>query len=48
MQRIGLLSFVPAKGATPNSKGIYGFAKMRGNLFMNFGRKRLVQDHEIQ
>lgn len=31
MQRIGLISFVPAKGATPNSKGIYGFAKLRGN-----------------
>lgn len=31
MQRIGLISFVPAKGATPNEKGIYGFAKLRGN-----------------
>jgi hypothetical protein len=31
MQRIGLISFVPAKGATPNDKGIYGFAKLRGN-----------------
>jgi hypothetical protein len=31
LQRIGLLSFVPAKGATPNDKGIYGFAKLRGN-----------------
>ncbi len=31
MQKIGLISFTPAKGATPNSKGIYGFAKMRGN-----------------
>jgi hypothetical protein len=31
MQRIGLISFVPAKGATPNDKGIYGFAKIRGN-----------------
>lgn len=31
MQRIGLVSFVPAKGATPNEKGIYGFAKLRGN-----------------
>jgi hypothetical protein len=31
MQRIGLISFVPAKGATPNEKGIYGFAKIRGN-----------------
>jgi hypothetical protein len=31
MQKIGLISFTPAKGATPNEKGIYGFAKMRGN-----------------
>ena len=32
LQRIGLISFVPAKGATPNSQGIYGFAKLRGNF----------------
>lgn len=31
MQNIGLISFVPAKGATPNEKGIFGFAKLRGN-----------------
>ena len=31
LQKIGLFSFLPAKGATPNEKGIYGFAKMRGN-----------------
>lgn len=31
-QRIGLVSFVPAKGATPNEAGIYGFAKLRGNF----------------
>jgi hypothetical protein len=31
LQKIGLLSFVPAKGATPNAEGIYGFAKLRGN-----------------
>lgn len=31
-QRYGLVSFVPAKGATPNSQGIYGFAKLRGNF----------------
>ena len=31
MQRIGLISFVPAKGATPNKNGLYGFAKLRGN-----------------
>lgn len=31
-QQIGLVSFIPAKGATPNEKGIYGFAKLRGNF----------------
>lgn len=31
LQLYGLVSFVPAKGATPNEKGIYGFAKLRGN-----------------
>ena len=31
MQRVGLISFVPAKGSKPNEKGIYGFAKIRGN-----------------
>lgn len=32
MQKIGLISFIPAKGATPNEKGIFGFAKLRGNF----------------
>jgi hypothetical protein len=31
LQRIGLISFTPAKGATPDSQGVYGFAKLRGN-----------------
>jgi hypothetical protein len=31
MQNIGLVSFVPAKGATPNKNGVFGFAKLRGN-----------------
>ena len=31
LQRIGLISFVPAKGATPDANGFYGFAKLRGN-----------------
>ena len=31
-QKIGLISFVPAKGATPDKDGIYGFAKLRGNF----------------
>lgn len=30
LQNIALLSFVPAKGATPNKKGVFGFAKIRG------------------
>jgi hypothetical protein len=30
-QTYGLISFVPAKGATPNPNGIYGFVKLRGN-----------------
>ena len=32
LQTIGLLSFVPSKGAKPDEKGIYGFAKLRGNF----------------
>ena len=31
-QIVGLVSFVPAKGATPNERGVYGFAKLRGNF----------------
>ena len=31
MQIYGLVSFTPAKGATPNENGVYGFAKLRGN-----------------
>jgi len=30
-QLVGLVSFVPAKGATPNKSGVYGFCKIRGN-----------------
>jgi len=30
-QLIGLFSFIPAKGASPNENGVYGFAKLRGN-----------------
>lgn len=32
MQLYGLVSFTPAKGATPNENGVYGFAKLRGNF----------------
>ena len=31
LQNIGLISFIPAKGSSPNENGIYGFAKIRGN-----------------
>jgi hypothetical protein len=31
LQNIGLISFIPAKGASPNENGVYGFAKIRGN-----------------
>lgn len=30
-QKIGLVSFVPASGATPDGDGFYGFLKLRGN-----------------
>lgn len=30
-QVIGLFSFIPSKGAKPDEKGVYGFAKLRGN-----------------
>ena len=32
LQNIGLISFFPAQGATPNSNGVFGFAKLRGNF----------------
>ena len=32
LQTIGLFSFVPSKGATPDKDGVYGFAKIRGNF----------------
>lgn len=31
LQNISLVSWIPAKGATPNSSGVYGFAKIRGS-----------------
>lgn len=30
LQNIALFSFMPAKGATPNENGLFGFAKIRG------------------
>jgi hypothetical protein len=32
MQIVGLISFTPAQGATPNENGVFGFAKLRGNF----------------
>ena len=31
-QEFGLISFAPARGATPNQNGLYGVAKLRGNF----------------
>jgi hypothetical protein len=31
-QNIGLISFIPAKGSSPNKNGVYGYAKLRGNF----------------
>ena len=32
LQNISLFSFMPAKGATPNESGVFGFAKIRGTF----------------
>jgi hypothetical protein len=44
MQKIGLISFTPAKGAKPNAKGIYGFAKMRGNFATEIEANQKAED----
>lgn len=36
LQNIALLSFIPAKGATPNEHGVFGFAKVRGSYSTPF------------
>jgi hypothetical protein len=50
LQRIGLISFIPAKGAKPDEKGVFGFAKLRGNFqTMAEADQRaefLVQNHD--
>ena len=50
LQQIGLFSFIPAKGAKPNERGIYGFAKMRGNfateIEANQRAELLIKDHD--
>jgi hypothetical protein len=44
IQKIGLISFTPAKGAKPNAKGIYGFAKMRGNFATEIEANQKAED----
>ena len=50
LQQIGLFSFIPAKGAKPNDKGIYGFAKLRGNfateMEANQRAELLIKEHD--
>jgi hypothetical protein len=49
-QLLGLISFVPAKGATANKNGVYGFAKLRGNYSTMFEADKraemLIRDHD--
>lgn len=50
LQKIGLISFVPARGAKPNEQGIYGFAKLRGNfateIEANARAEHLIRNHD--
>ena len=50
LQQIGLFSFIPAKGAKPNDRGIYGFAKLRGNfateIEANQRAEVLIKEHD--
>ena len=50
LQNYGLISFVPAKGATPNEKGVFGFAKLRGNFATaeeaSLHARELVKKHD--
>ena len=43
MQNIGLVSFTPAKGATPNENGLFGFAKLRGNYASQLEAKQRAE-----
>jgi hypothetical protein len=43
MQLYGLISFTPAKGATPNSNGVFGFAKLRGNYATELEAKQRAE-----
>ena len=43
LQTFGLVSFTPAKGATPNSSGVFGFAKLRGNYASQLEAKQRAE-----
>ena len=43
LQAIGLVSFTPAKGATPNPNGVFGFAKLRGNYASELEAKQRAE-----
>lgn len=42
-QKFGLFSFVPAKGATPNQNGVFGYAKLRGNFSIDTDAKNRAE-----
>lgn len=44
LQNFALFSFTPAKGATPNEKGIYGMAKIRGNYATDIEAQTAASD----
>jgi hypothetical protein len=50
LQTYGLISFVPAKGATPNENGVFGFAKLRGNfatqLEADARSEKIIRNHD--
>lgn len=43
LQSVGLISFTPAKGATPNENGVFGFAKLRGNYASEMEAKQRAE-----
>lgn len=49
-QRIGLFSFIPSQGATPDADGFYGMAKIRGVFpteeMANERAEQLIRDHD--
>ena len=44
LQAVGLVSFTPAKGATPNKDGVFGFAKLRGNYASQLEAKQRAEE----